>query len=119
MKTIIIDLDAIHEPIVSELTGFVNRQGINFRKIEQVTGSKLGSSLVLELATRSENSALKAFLSEQGIASPLVIGNGNKATLDGKKLGKFCHVKETSGLARYWQDKSTGKKFALIQESNA
>jgi hypothetical protein len=115
MKTFIIDIDALTGELFRDLIGFVLSNGINFRKIELVSGDKVGQSLVVEFTSKSEETALKEFLKEQGIASPIILGNGNKATLDGKKLGIFSQVREVSGLPSYWLDRTSGKKFALLQ----
>lgn len=115
MKTFIIDIDALTPELFKDLIGFILSRGINFRKIELVSGDKIGQSLVVEFSSRSEETALKEFLKEQGISSPIVLGNGNKATLDGKKLGVFSQVREVSGLPSYWLDRTSGKKFALLQ----
>lgn len=115
MKTIIIDLDALTPHLFKEIVGFVLRTGLNFRKIDFVTQGKTSQSLVVELATKGEEKALNAFLKAQGIATPITVKNDNKAVLGRNKLGTFCQVQNVDGLASYWLDRTSGKKFALIQ----
>lgn len=113
MKTYLIDLDGINPETFKELMGFVLTAGLNFRKLDQKTESGTGRTLFIELATKSEETALKAFLERQGIASPVIIGNANKASLDGKKLGVFSSIENPIG--NYYQDKTTGRKFAIVR----
>lgn len=114
MKTYLIDLDGINPETFKELMGFILTAGFNFRKLDQKTESGTGRTLFVELATKSEETALKAFLERQGIALPIVIGNANKASLDGKKLGVFSAVDDPIG--NYYQDKTTGKKFSIVRD---
>jgi hypothetical protein len=114
MKTYFIDLDVLTSELFKDLIGYVLKKGIAFRKIDLVTQNKTGQTLVIESANRSEETALKAFLEELGIATPIIVGNDNKAKLGDKKLGKFCQVSDISGLASYYLDRSSGKKFTLI-----
>jgi hypothetical protein len=114
MKTYLIDLDGINPEIFKNLMGFVLTVGLNFRKIDQKTESGTGKTLFVELSTKSEETALKAFLEKLGINSPIVIGDANKANLKGKKLGVFSAVSNPEG--NHYQDKTTGKKFAIVEE---
>jgi hypothetical protein len=113
MKTYLIDLDGISSETFKELMGFILTVGLNFRKLDQKTESGTGRTLFVELATKSEETALKAFLERQGVVIPIVIGNANKASLDGKKLGVFSSIDNPIGS--YYQDKTTGKKFAIVR----
>lgn len=115
MKTFIIDLDSLSNDLFKELLGFIHTIGVSFRKVNNVVNDKVGQSLVVETSSRHEEKALKEFLVKQGISSPIVIGNANKANLEGKKLGVFCQVNSTEGLNSYYLDKNTGKKFSIIQ----
>ena len=112
MKTYIIDLYGINSETFKEIMGFTLTVGLNFRKLDQKTESGTGRTLFIELATKSEETALKAFLERQGIAAPIIVGNANKASLDGKKLGVFSIVNDSAG--NYYQDKTTGKKFSIV-----
>jgi hypothetical protein len=112
MKTYIIDLDGINTESFKELMGFILTVGLNFRKLDQKTESGTGRTLFVELATKSEETALKAFLEKQSIIPPIIIGNANKANLAGKNLGVFSLVENPIGS--YYQDKTTGKKFAIV-----
>lgn len=114
MKTYLIDLDGINPETFKELMGFILTVGLNFRKLDQKTESGTGRTLFVELATKSEETALKAFLERQGIALPIIIGNANKASLSGKKLGIFSVVNNPTGT--YYQDKTTGKKFSIVRD---
>jgi hypothetical protein len=114
MKTFFIDLDVLFPETFKSLIGFVLKTGMNFRKIDLVTQNKTTQTLVVETATKGEETALKAFLEREGIATPITIGNANKANLGNKKLGIFSQVEDVSGLNSYYLDKSTGKKFTLI-----
>lgn len=114
MKTYLIDLDGINPETFKELVGFILTAGLNFRKLDQKTESGTGRTLFIELATKGEETALKAFLERQGIALPIVIGNANKASLDGKKLGIFSVVNDPAGT--YYHDRTTGKKFSIVRD---
>jgi hypothetical protein len=114
MKTFFIDLDALFPETFKSLIGFVIKTGMNFRKIELVTQGKTSQTIVVETVTKGEQIALKAFLDKEGIATPIAIGNANKASIGDKNLGTFSQVKDVSGLDSYYLDKSTGKKFTLI-----
>ena len=113
MKTYLIDLDGISPETFKELMGFILTIGFNFRKLDQKTESGTGRTLFVELATKSEEKALKTFLNKQGVVVPIVIGNDNKANLEGKKLGIFSVVNNPIGT--YYQDNKTGKKFAIVR----
>jgi hypothetical protein len=113
MKTYLIDLDGINPDTFKNLMGFILMIGLNFRKLDQKTESGTGRTLFVELATKSEEKALKEFLDKEAIASPIIIGNANKANLEGKKLGVFSAV--TSPIGTYYQDNKTGKKFAIVR----
>lgn len=113
MKTFLIDLDGLAPEIFKELMGFILTIGLNFRKVDQRTESGTGRTLFVELATKSEEKALKEFLSKQNIASPIVIGNENKASLNGKSIGIFSQVNQVDG--NYYLDTTTGKKFAIVR----
>ena len=113
MKTYLIDLDGISPETFQGLMGFVLVLGLNFRKLDQKAESGTGRTLFVELATKSEETALKAFLDKQGVSVPVIIGNANKASLSGKKLGVFSLVENPAGA--YYQDKTTGKKFAIVR----
>ncbi len=113
MKTYLIDLDGISPETFKSLMGFVLTAGLNFRKLDQKTESGTGRTLFVELNTKSEETALKAFLDKQGVSVPVIIGNANKASLSGKKLGVFSSVDNPIGS--YYQDKTTGKKFAIVR----
>ena len=115
MKTLIIDLDSLTPELFKEVIGFTLRVGLNFRKIDLVTPGRTGQNLVVEIATRGEDKAFTTFLTGLGIASPIVVKSDNKAVLNGKKLGKFTQVSQVEGLNSYYLDRSTGKKFAVIQ----
>lgn len=115
MKTYIIDLDVLTPNLFRDLIGFVLSRGLNFRKIDLVSSGNVGQSLVIELANKSEETLLKTFLNDLDLASPIILGNGNKATIDGKKIGVFSQVREVSSYPSYWVDRSSGKKFALVQ----
>jgi hypothetical protein len=113
MKTYLIDLDGISPETFQGLMGFVLVLGLNFRKLDQKAESGTGRTLFVELTTKSEETALKTFLSKQGVSVPVIIGNANKASLGGKKLGVFSLVENPAGA--YYQDKTTGKKFAIVR----
>jgi hypothetical protein len=113
MKTYLIDLDGIDSEIFKILMGFVLTIGLNFRKVDQKTESGTGRTLFVELATKGEETALKTFLEKQSITPPIIIGNANKANLAGKTLGVFSLVEDPKG--NYYQDKTTGKKFAIVR----
>lgn len=115
LKTYLIDIDALQNESFKELVGFVLTIGLAFRKIDLISGENTGQCLVIELATKGEETALRRFLNDVGAASPIVIKNDNKATLDGKKLGYFSQVRDVTSFASYYVDKTSGKKFALIQ----
>lgn len=112
MKTFLIELDNISPEVFKELMGFILTVGLNFRKIDKMESSGTGKTLFVELATKSEEKALNEFLDKQGIPKPIVIGNANKAILDGKKIGTFSAVNDVS--AEYL-DKSTGRKFSIVR----
>lgn len=113
MKTFLIDLDCLTEDVFKSLIGFVLSRGYAFRKIDLVGSAKVGKTLVVEPTLKSEETALKAFLAETGIASPILVDNAGKAKLEGKNIGVFCQVKSTDGLASFWLDKTSGKKFTI------
>lgn len=113
MKTYIIDLDAITTDIFKSLIGFVLSRGLAFRKIDIISSGKVGQSIVIELANKAEETLLKQFLGELGIASPIVIDNAGKAKLDGKNIGLFSQVRDINGLASFYLDRTSGKKFAI------
>jgi len=113
MRTEIIDLDGISPELFKELMGFTLTVGLNFRKLDQKTESGTGRALFIELATKAEEKALNELLTKLGVTPPIFIGNANKASLNGKKLGVFEQV-ESSG-ARYL-DKTTGKAFSIVGE---
>jgi hypothetical protein len=113
MKTYLIDLDGINPETFQGLMGFVLVIGLNFRKLDQKTESGTGRTLFVEIATKSEEKALKEFLDKQGVPMPIIIGNANKANLEGKKLGVFSAV--TNPIGTYYQDNKTGKKFAIVR----
>ena len=113
MKTFLIDLDNISPEVFKELMGFILTVGLNFRKLDRKIESGLGKTLFVELATKSEEKALNEFLDKQGISKPIVIGNANKANLEGKKIGTFSAV---SDVGAEYLDKSTGKKFSIVRE---
>ena len=112
MKTYLINLDGIDSEIFKNLMGFILTAGLNFRKVDQKTESGTGRTLFVELATKGEETALKAFLEKQNVTLPIIIGTANKANLAGKKLGVFSQVENPIG--NYYQDKTTGKKFAIV-----
>ena len=113
MKTYLIDLDGINPETFKTLMGFVLTVGLNFRKLDQKTESATGRTLFIETLTKREEMALKAFLDKEAIAAPIIIGNDNKANLEGKKLGIFSVVNNPIGT--YYQDNKTGKKFAIVR----
>ena len=113
MKTYLIDLDGISPETFQGIMGFILVIGLNFRKLDQRTESGTGRTLFVELNTKSEETALKTFLDKQGVSVPVIIGNANKASLGGKKLGVFSLVENPAGA--YYQDKTTGKKFAIVR----
>lgn len=113
MKTYIIDLDVLTSEVFRSLIGFILSRGINFRKIDLFSSGRIGQSLVIEVIGKAEETLLKAFLKELNIASPIIVSDNGAAKLDGKKLGTFCQVKTTEGLASFYLDKTSGKKFAI------
>ena len=113
MKTYIIDIDGINPETFKSLMSLVLTAGLNFRKLDQKAESGTGRTLFVELITKSEEMALKAFLETQGIALPIVIGNANKASLNGKILGVFSRIEKP--VESYYQDKTTGKKFTIVR----
>jgi hypothetical protein len=114
MKTYLIVLDGINPETFQGLMGFILVIGLNFRKLDQKTESGTGRTLFVELVTKSEETALKTFLDKQGVPVPVIIGNANKASLGGKKLGVFSSIETPIGS--YYQDKTTGKKFAIVRD---
>jgi hypothetical protein len=114
MKTFIIDLDGINPETFKDLMGFILTVGLNFRKLDRKSESGTGRTLFVELATKSEEVALKKFLDKQGIIAPIIIGNANKASQEGKKLGIFSLV--SSASTDCYLDNTTGKKFAIVRE---
>jgi hypothetical protein len=113
MKTYLIDFDGISPETFKELMSFILMVGLNFRKLDQKAESGTGRTLFVELATKSEETALKAFLDKSNVVSPIIIGNANKASLGGKKLGVFSRIENPIGT--YYKDTTTGKKFAIVR----
>ena len=113
MKTAIIDLDNISSELFKELMGFTLTAGLNFRKLDQKTESGTGRALFIDLATKEEEKALNELLTKLGITPPVLIGNENKASLDGKKIGVFARVEIEK--AKYI-DKTTGRSFSIVGE---
>lgn len=110
MKTIFIDIADNRQ----ELSGFFLSNGYNFRLIDFVQGEKSNKVFVVEAGSKPEEKALKAFIKEVKASVSLVVENGNKAGLKGKKLGIFTEVAKDYPFVGYWLDKSTGKAYAII-----
>jgi hypothetical protein len=113
MKTYLVDLDGIDPIAFKNLMGFVLTIGLNFRKLDQKTESGTGRTLFVEVLTKREETALKEFLEGEAIATPIIVGKENKASLNGKALGKFTLIEEASGNC--YHDRTTGRKFAIVR----
>jgi len=114
MKTFLIDLDGMNQDTFKELMGFVLVIGLNFRKLDQRVENRTGRTLFVEVNGKAEEVTLKEFLKKSGIGDPIVIGNANKAVLNGKSIGVFCSI-NSPGLESYYFDSKTGKKFAIVR----
>jgi hypothetical protein len=77
--------------------------------VNKVNEEKTSKVLFLEVSTVSEDKALKELLNELNLI-PIVIGNKNEASQNGKKVGVFKQVESTEGT---YLDNTTGKRFSI------
>ena len=114
MNTYLIDLDNLNSDLCKELIGFILTVGLPFRKIDKHVESKTGRTLVVELETKTEEKALKAFIQEHNISNVMTIKNNLNVVLEGKTIGSFKQV--ISPIGEHYLDNSTGKKFSIVRE---
>lgn len=102
MKTYIINDE-------KEVLGHAITHGLAFRRVNKVNEEKTSKVLFLEVSTVSEDKALKELLNELNLI-PIVIGNKNEASQNGKKVGVFKQVESNEGT---YLDNTTGKRFSI------
>lgn len=108
MKTYLIDCN--DREIEREVKGFALTQALVSRTISRVNGDKTSQVLVIQVDTLGQDKLLKEFLSTM-LVSPMIVGNRNEVSRDGKKIGVF---KQLNGQRNeYFLDSSTGKKFLV------
>jgi phosphoribosylformylglycinamidine (FGAM) synthase PurS component len=102
MKTYIINDE-------KEVLGHAITHGLVFRRVNKVNEEKTSKVLFLEVSTVSEDKALKELLNELNLI-PIVIGNKNEASQNGKKVGVFKQVESNECT---YLDNTTGKRFSI------
>lgn len=115
MKTYFISISELEPETFKKLLGFTLTVGLNFRKIEFISNEKKVSDvLVIEIASKIEEKALKKFLEESFISVKFTVDTANKAKNGLKKVGNFCEVISNDNDS-YYLDKKTGKRFTIVQ----
>jgi hypothetical protein len=109
MKTIFIDIADNRK----EISGFLLSNGYNFRQIDFISDDKNSKIFVVEAGNKREERALKAFILQAKASVRLVVENGNKAGLKGKKLGIFQELLTPFESSVYYLDRTTGKKYVV------
>lgn len=116
MKTYFLEIDNLEPQTFKQLLGFILTVGLNFRKIQSITGDKTNEVLVVETLSRIEQKALKKTLEELNVLVKFIVESDNKAKKGSKELGSFTEVVKTDNASSYFLDKTTGKRFNVVRK---